>query len=252
MCWLLKTVDLVKICAYIPVMNWKPIAGTDQFEISDGGIVRRSKDCPFSKKGHIMKWSPNDNYAYITIKINGVNKRCAIHRLVLETHGEAQPAAGLQVRHLDGNPKNNHISNLKWGTAKENQLDRVAHGTMKFGESVGTSKLTKEDVYTIFKRRLAGESAISIAADFNISTSSIFNMETNKSWKHLDLPRRKRLGRNARGSEFNKSKINEDDVVMIRSMLKQKITLREIAEKFNVTSGCIHHIKTGITWRHVL
>jgi DNA-binding CsgD family transcriptional regulator len=33
-------------------------------------------------------------------------------------------------RHLDGNPANNHISNLGWGTNSENTQDRLEHGTM--------------------------------------------------------------------------------------------------------------------------
>jgi len=31
---------------------------------------------------------------------------------------------GLQTRHLDNDPSNNHVSNLLWGTAKDQQLDK--------------------------------------------------------------------------------------------------------------------------------
>jgi hypothetical protein len=32
-----------------------------------------------------------------------------------------------QIRHLDGNEMNNRLSNLKYGTAKENAADRKLH-----------------------------------------------------------------------------------------------------------------------------
>lgn len=55
-----------------------------------------------------------------------VNKQ--VHHLVLETFTGPRPE-GMECRHLDGNPANNALSNLKWGTAHENYLDRVEHGT---------------------------------------------------------------------------------------------------------------------------
>jgi len=33
------------------------------------------------------------------------------------------------VCHNDGDPHNNRVSNLRWGTASENALDAVRHGT---------------------------------------------------------------------------------------------------------------------------
>lgn len=50
-----------------------------------------------------------------------------VHRLVLETFVGPMPQ-GLQVRHLDGDPKNNHLVNLAYGSAKENAADRDRHG----------------------------------------------------------------------------------------------------------------------------
>ena len=36
---------------------------------------------------------------------------------------------GLQTRHMDGNPANNTLSNLRYGTAKQNIQDQLVHGT---------------------------------------------------------------------------------------------------------------------------
>lgn len=49
-----------------------------------------------------------------------------VHRLVLEAFvGPCPP--GMQCRHLDGNSLNNRLSNLCWGTPKENLDDAVRH-----------------------------------------------------------------------------------------------------------------------------
>lgn len=50
-----------------------------------------------------------------------------VHVLVLEAFDRPRPK-GAVCRHLDGNPINNHLSNLAWGTHKENTEDRKRHG----------------------------------------------------------------------------------------------------------------------------
>jgi len=51
-----------------------------------------------------------------------------VHRLVLLAF---IGPSDLQVRHLDGNPTNNNLSNLLYGTAKENAEDREFHRVNK-------------------------------------------------------------------------------------------------------------------------
>lgn len=51
-----------------------------------------------------------------------------VHRLVLEAFVGPCPE-GMECRHLDGNPGNNRLDNLAWGTRKENYEDSVEHGT---------------------------------------------------------------------------------------------------------------------------
>ncbi len=59
-------------------------------------------------------------------RANGVKKQFTVHRLVLVTFA-GPPPAGTQCLHGDGNPHNNSIENLRWGTAKENASDREKH-----------------------------------------------------------------------------------------------------------------------------
>lgn len=56
-----------------------------------------------------------------------------LHRLVLIAFQgfpkrERGKGKGMVVRHLDGDPGNNNLDNLKWGTQQENWEDRKRHG----------------------------------------------------------------------------------------------------------------------------
>ena len=61
-----------------------------------------------------------------------------IHRLVAVAFVEGDHS--LFVCHLDGSRTNNHFSNLKWATQKENMLHAREHGTMGPGEKAGSAK----------------------------------------------------------------------------------------------------------------
>ncbi len=56
-------------------------------------------------------------------EITGYGK---VHRLVLLAF-KGRPKNHRQVRHLDGDPNNNQLENLVWGTGKENWRDRKRH-----------------------------------------------------------------------------------------------------------------------------
>lgn len=69
------------------------------------------------KFGHLFLTLMKDNKRY--------NRY--IHRLVLETFIGPQ-LLHQECRHLDGNPSNNHLFNLCWGSRVENAQDRIKHG----------------------------------------------------------------------------------------------------------------------------
>lgn len=116
--------------------NWKPVLGYEgHYEISDYGRVRgveRVVPHPMfgtmtKKAADIKLKSHKDGYLVVTLHREGKRKTRMVHQLVLESFREVRPE-GMETRHLDGNPKNNHISNLKWGTPKENSADIDLHG----------------------------------------------------------------------------------------------------------------------------
>lgn len=113
---------------------WKPVPGTDGYEVSTLGRVRsieryveRSNGVPQLIKGRILKpWKAHDGYLYV--RFGRRTKKKAIHRVVLETF-VGTPRENDEGRHLDGNRQNNSLLNLRWGTRSENTFDQVRIGT---------------------------------------------------------------------------------------------------------------------------
>ncbi len=58
-------------------------------------------------------------------------------------------------------------------------------------------------------------------------------------------------GRQSKGSQIYFAKLDESKVIEIKILLKNKVKLEYIAQKFNVSIWAIKDIKYGSTWKHV-
>jgi len=113
---------------------------------------------------------------------SGKKASIGVHRMVSDAfHGPCP--AGLQVRHLNGNPKDNRPENLKYGTAKENAEDRMKHGTYLGGSNHYGAKLSGGKAAEIRCRRRRGEKVKALAEEFKVSTSTIESIIYGKSYK---------------------------------------------------------------------
>ena len=103
--------------------KWAPIPGWElTHEVSRDGAVRRLDG------GHVSIWSVPAGYVQVGLTERGRRpEKRSIHSLVLESFVGPRPN-GAVVRHLDGNPSNNAIENLQWGTPAENAEDTIRHG----------------------------------------------------------------------------------------------------------------------------
>lgn len=104
--------------------RWAWIPGYEyKYKISDDGIVQNLSGRPLkrqraSKQGHLQ----------VHLFKSGSVKVKYVHRLVLEAFVGPCPT-GMQCRHLNGIADDNRLENLCWGTASEDNYDRVRHGT---------------------------------------------------------------------------------------------------------------------------
>lgn len=80
----------------------------------------------------------------VNMYVNGERFRDYIHRLVAKAF-IPNPKGHPIVRHLDGNPSNNNVWNLAWGTQKDNMHDAINSGTFRY--------LTDEDRELAMQKR---------------------------------------------------------------------------------------------------
>lgn len=117
--------------------SWAPVVGYEGFyEVSNLGRVRSVEKRVRTARGTrlrpsvVRKLSANPR-GYLTVNLSrgeAGSRTQHVHTLVLSAFVGPRPE-GMEARHLDGNPANNSIANLAWGTHSENNLDRVRHGT---------------------------------------------------------------------------------------------------------------------------
>lgn len=142
--------------------NWKKIKGFENYEISDLGNV---KSLYFKKEKILKNKIDKDGYLCIPLFLNKKIYYKKIHRLVM--HHFSDEIEKETVNHIDGDKKNNCISNLEWSTRSENNKHAYLTG-LKFQDAkhlkkrIKIKKLGFEKIFNSVK-----EAAIELDLDAN-------------------------------------------------------------------------------------
>lgn len=172
------------------IEEWRHIHGHEAYEVSNIGRVRRG--------ARVLRHGYNAHgHEWVTLSFGRGSGRKPkmhyVHRLVMLAFGP--PASGPCVLHWDGNPKNNRLSNLRWGTHTDNYWDSRRHGTAVVGTNHGKhpkgvsnnqSRLTDEDIVEIrarYNRRTC--SAPVLAKEFGVSQPTISSIVRRRTWRHV-------------------------------------------------------------------
>jgi hypothetical protein len=134
---------------------------------------------------HQLKPQPIDKYGHLHVMVGGRRSR-AVHRMVLEAFvGPCPP--GMMCRHLDGDPTNNRVENLEWGTRLRNSADMVKHGRagMAKGEKNSGAVIIEDKVLQIVKVHQCGGHIAEIAVCMGICKTSVRNIIKGQTWKHV-------------------------------------------------------------------
>ena len=104
--------------------EWKEIPGLPGYEISIYGDVYFKGDVSgkLRRRSGICVQHRN-RFGYYIVHING--KTYYVHRLLAITYIE-NPENKKEIDHIDGNPSNNSLDNLRWATHKENLNNSVS------------------------------------------------------------------------------------------------------------------------------
>lgn len=169
-------------------MRWLAceVPGFSLYMISEYGDVKRK--IPGRTRKHTPPKGTIQPFGYLRYKLtrdDGTRSYIDAHRLVAWTF-LGPPPPKHEVAHNDGNPSNNHFSNLRWDTRKGNHADLKLHGTSVSGVRNGQSVLNEKQVKAIRKQYTGKFGQIAeLSRRYNLSHSAMFAICHRINWRHI-------------------------------------------------------------------
>lgn len=162
----------------------RPVHGFPDYVISDDGRVFREFKPAITDLG----------YRRFTLRNrDGLPRKVEVARAVLSTFVEPPPFDKAEAAHLDGDPTNNHVSNLQWKTHIENMADKIRHGRTQIGESNHNSKMSDAQSMEALELWFTGEwTQAAIARRYGVTPQSIHHLRSGRS-PRLDMYRAAKL-----------------------------------------------------------
>lgn len=153
-------------------VEWREVSGFPGYRVSNTGIIQTCR-ASNARWGKTKPWTDKklqylkSGHAMVTLTLHNKIYLRYVHRLVLEAFvGPCPP--GMEGCHEDGDPRNNHLQNLRWDTHKNNLRDRGRHGTFHTGEKVENAKLSFRDVAEIHRLLAMGVYQRVIAEQYGV------------------------------------------------------------------------------------
>lgn len=228
--------------------KWLPVVGFEGFyEVSNFGKVRSVDRFTKKKtdgigrimparqiKGRVIDQRPHKfGYLIVTLSVDGKHYTRTVHKLVAEAF-IGKRNKGDVIRHLDGDPKNNHISNLSYGSQKQNMQDAIKHGTVERGEKRYNAKLSNEDITRMKMDISNGMKSVEVSKKYGVSEIYVCKVINNTRWKNIGND----ISAYARN---HKLKLEERKRVM--EYLANGGSMRNAAKIFNVSYTQIRNIR---------
>lgn len=108
------------------------------------------------------------------------------HRYICELAHGAAPTLKHEAAHACGNPACVNPQHLSWKSHKDNEADKILHGTLACGERHGRAKLTEAAVLEIRAEYANGNIMQKELADkWNVGQALISFIISRKNWKHI-------------------------------------------------------------------
>ena len=169
----------------------KPIEDFEGYWIDTSGGVwsqrwaRTRQYCGLREKKKLnasIAWS---GHLFVRLRKNNKYYIFRVHRLVAQAFIE-NPENKPCVCHIDGNPKNNLVNNLYWGSRKDNSQDMVRHGRSNRGVRNPMAKLNNEKIKLIkLLYKMFDWKQSKISKLFNIDRSEISRIVNDIRWNYI-------------------------------------------------------------------
>lgn len=131
-----------------------------------------------------LEWPyARNSVGYGKVQVPGKSRQA--HRFMCELAYGPAPTSRHEAAHSCGNRGCVNPMHLRWATASENQMDRVAHGTSNRGAQHGMAKLSEDQARQI-KRLAAAQPHQEIADGFGVSRKTVRDIATGRRWAWLE------------------------------------------------------------------
>lgn len=176
-------------------------------------------------------------YFNMMLIINGERKTLLAHRLVAMMFiPNPDPENFVQINHIDGNKKNNHISNLEWCDSAHNMHHMYSTGLKTHflkGEEITNSKYKESQINQVCKLLEEAKLSLRSISDITgVSYEMIRMIKNHHSWNHISS----KYNIDNYNKYYDDNKIVTDEMVhKVCWMLESnQYNLKEISERTGV------------------
>lgn len=171
--------------------EWRSVIGYEGFyEVSSFGAVRSVDRHVVDKQGRtrflrgiqIRPQAQISGHLSAGLTRNGRKNTQRVHTLVMAAFKGPRPP-GMEVRHLDGDPTNNKVGNLEYGTSSENKLDTYLHKRIPVGQDSHLGRISNKAIAEL--KALKGSVSSRVAgAQFGLDGSYVRQIWRGEVRKH--------------------------------------------------------------------
>ena len=204
--------------------KYVPIPQFEGYFVSRDGSVYSSKT-----KRELRPYLSRKGYKCVDLCVCGKRFKTRVHQLVAWTFlGEQR--IGSVIRHLDGNPLNNSVSNLAYGTQSDNEQDSIRH----YGHHARYHKITPEQAKEIAQDRRPYKE---IAKDYGLNFRYVCDIKAGIYWGRITEGIR---FQRSRSLAWNKTQFSPEDTKFICDKNNSR---KDIIERFGISKSVISRIR---------
>ena len=109
-------------------MELRDVPGFPGYQVTSEGMIWTK-----GRAGWMKPAANERGHMYVRPHVGGRPRKLYLHRAVALAWMGEQPEGKPFVLHGDGDPSNNHVSNLRWGDQFDNMADMIEHGNSRLG-----------------------------------------------------------------------------------------------------------------------
>ena len=149
-----------------PDIEWRQIEETPNYSVSNTGLVKHTK------LGRLLTGYNRNGYLQVSLKKDHIQCARLVHRLVASAFIPNDDPLRIYVDHIDTVSRNNHVSNLRWVTPKENMNNDLTKQNISAGHMKKSPKIFQVEIETGNIVRVA-DNAIEMAKQTNTKSGTI-------------------------------------------------------------------------------